>query len=439
MRVLVTGATGFIGRHVAACLIAAGHEVLIGARDGRRAGRVFPDQRFIACDFTRDLSPEAWAPRLEGVEALVNCVGVLQPRRRATMEAVHLTATAALFDACTTAGVRRVIHVSALGVDSGIDLHYATSKLAADAHLQDLDLDWTVLRPSLVYTPSGSFGGTSLLRAQAALPLVVPLPGKGDQLFQPVFMDDLTEGIRRLLEEGKGIGEVIPVTGPEPVPIREVLVRLRRWLGLGRAWPLPIPMPLMRLLARLGDLVGGGPLTTTSLRMIEQGNAAAPDHFTRATGIVPRRFDEVLAQHPAQVQDRWHARLYLLRPTLRTVLGLFWIVSASVMLFGGGLDAGRVLSGDDQAASQAGFDPWQILFALALLSGLLLLLRLKVRLVLAFQAWALAIALLWWTTSLFGLMVVIGWLLVWPNLMLFLGFALIFMATLAAWALEDDG
>ena len=437
MRVLVTGATGFIGRHVAASLIAAGHEVLIGARDGRRAGRVFPNQRLVACDFTRDLKPEAWRSRLEGVEALVNCVGVLQPRRRATMEAVHTTATAALFDACAVAGVRRVIHVSALGVDTGIDLHYATSKLAADAHLQSLDLDWTILRPSLVYTPSGSYGGTSLLRAQAALPLVIPLPGKGDQPLQPVFMDDLTEGIRRLLEDGKGIGEVIAVTGPEPISIREVLFRLQRWLGLGRAWPLPIPMPVMRLLARLGDLVGGGPLTTTSLRMIEQGNAAAPDDFTRVTGILPRHFDAVLAQHPAEVQDRWHARIYFLRPVLRSALGLFWIVGASVMLFGGGLDAGRALSGADRVAP-TGLDPWQFLFGLALLSGLLLLFRLKARLVLACQVAVLAIALLWWMASLVGLMLVIGWLLVWPNLMLFLGLALIFVATLMALALEDD-
>ena len=438
MKVLVTGATGFIGRHVAARLIAAGHEVLIGARDGRRAGRVFPDQRFIACDFTRDLSSAAWSPRLEGVEALINCVGVLQPRRRATMEAVHLTATAALFDACLAAGVRRVIQVSALGVDTGIDLHYATSKLAADTYLQGLDLDWTILRPSLVYTPAGSYGGTSLLRAQAALPLFVPLPGRGDQLFQPVFMDDLTEAIRRLLEDGKAIGEIVPVTGPEPLAVRDILFGLRRWLGLGRAWALPIPMPFMRLLARLGDLLGAGPLTTTSLRMIEQGNAAPPDPFTRASGIVPRPFDRVLAQHPAQVQDRWHARLYFLRPVLQTVLGLFWIVSASVMLFGQGVFIARELSGSDPAAPGAAFDPWQVVFGLALLSGLLLLLRWKVRLVLVLQAWALAIVLLWWAASLLGVMAVVGWQLVWPNLMLFLGFALIFLATLAAWALGDD-
>ena len=431
MKVLVTGATGFIGRHVAAGLIAAGHEVLIGARDEARAQKVFPDQQLVACDFTRDLSAEDWRPRLEGVEALVNCVGVLQPRRRATMEAVHVRATLALFEACAAAGLRRVIHVSALGVDTGIDLQYATSKLAADQGLQGLDLDWTILRPSLVYTPAGSFGGTSLLRAQAALPLFIPLPGKGDQLFQPVFMDDLTEGIRRLLDEGRGIGEIIPVTGPEPLPIRDILFRFRGWLGLGRAWPLSIPMPLMRLLARLGDLVGGGPLTTTSLRMIEQGNAAAPDHFTRVTGIAPRRFDAVLTQHPAHVQDRWHARLYLLRPALRMLLGLFWIVSAAVMLFGGGLSPGV-------AEPEAGFGLEQIVFALALLSGLLLLLRWRVRLVLACQAWVLSLSLLWWAASLFGLMVVIGLLLIWPNLMLFLGFALILMATLVALALEDD-
>ncbi len=431
MKVLVTGATGFIGRHVAACLIAAGHDVLIAVRDERRAAKLFPDQRFVDCDFARDLSSEDWTSRLEGVEALVNCVGVLQPRRQATMEAVHRTATAALFDACAAAGIRRVIHVSALGVDTGIDLHYATSKLVADTYLQGLDLDWTILRPSLVYTPSGSYGGTSLLRAQAALPLLIPLPGKGDQPFQPVFMDDLTEGIRRLLEDGKGIGEVIPVTGPEPVPIRELLFRFRRWLGLGRAWPLSIPMPLMRLLARAGDLLGGGPLTTTSLRMIEQGNAAAPDHFTRVTGIVPRPLDDVLAQHPAHVHDRWHARLYFLRPLLRNVLGLFWIVGASVMLFGGGLY--RDLSEPD-----ADFGLGQVIFALALLSGLLLLLRWKLRLVLACQAWLLALGLLWWAVWLFGLMVVIGVSLVWPNLMLFFGFALILIATLVAWALEDD-
>ncbi len=436
MKVLVTGATGFIGRHVAACLIAAGHEVLIGARDGQRAGRVFPDQHVVACDFTRDLSLEAWSPRLDGVEALVNCVGVLQPRRRATMEAVHLTATAALFDACAAAGVRRVIHVSALGVDSGIDLHYATSKLAADAHLQGLDLDWTILRPSLVYTPSGSYGGTSLLRAQAALPLFVPLPGKGDQPFQPVFMDDLTDGIRRLLEDGKGIGEIIPVTGPEPVSIREILVRFRRWLGLGRAWPMPIPMPLMRLLARLGDLVGGGPLTTTSLRMIEQGNAAPPVHFTRVTGILPRRFDDVLAQHPAHVQDRWHARLYFLRPALRFVLGVLWVLGGFWYLSPYLPCPGPAIVEPPYYCARP-LSPEVLLYAFAALSGLFLITNLGRRLVLQLQLIVVAIPAGVWLLATAGHV----FNLEGSNALLTAGLlsasALLLLATLVLLALED--
>lgn len=385
MKVLVTGATGFIGRHVAASLIAAGHEVLIGARDAARARRIFPDQAFVACDFTQDLSTEVWRPRLEGIEALVNCVGVLQPRRRATTEAVHVQATSALFDACAAVGLRRVIHVSALGVETGIDLAYATSKLAADRHLQGLDLDWTILRPSLVYTPAGSYGGTSMLRAQAALPFILPLPGKGEQAFQPVFMDDLTEGIRRLLEQGRGLREIIPVTGPEPLSIREILLRLRAWLGLGRAWPLPVPMVLMRGLARLGDLFGAGPLSTTSLRMIEQGNTAAPDAFTAATGIVPQSFSKVLAGSPAQVQDRWHAQLHFLSPLLRVSLGLMWVLGGLWLLipylpwfpFIAGLEGMEI--------GPLPLGPEVVLHLFALLSGSLLLLGWQVRWALGLQ------------------------------------------------------
>ena len=141
MRILVTGATGFIGRNVATSLIAAGHDVLIGARNASLAFRLFPNREIIACDFAKDFSADAWRPRLADVNVLVNCVGVLQPRRRATAEAIHVQATGALFDACVEAGVKRVVHISALGVDSGLDLTYATSKLAADEHLQSLDLD----------------------------------------------------------------------------------------------------------------------------------------------------------------------------------------------------------------------------------------------------------------------------------------------------------
>ena len=438
MRILVTGATGFIGRHVATSLFAAGHEVVIGARNAMLAFRLFPNREIVVCDYAKDISADAWRPRLANIDAVVNCVGVLQPLRRATAEAIHVRATGALFDACAEAGVKRVIHISALGVDSGIDLTYATSKLAADDHLRSLDLDWTILRPSLVYTPFGSYGGTSLFRAQAALPFVVPLPGRGDQLFQPVFMDDLTEGIRRLLERRTGIREVIPVTGPEAMPLRHIPQQLRGWLGLGRAWLLQIPMPFMRLLARLGDFAGRGPLNTTALRMTDQGNAAEPARFMQATGIQPRRFTDVLLEHPAQVQDRWHARLYFLRPILPICIGLFWISTACVMLLGDASDRRPGLPGGDLASSEGSFTLWHAFFILVLLSGLMLSLRIRTRLVLSCHAWVLFPILLVWAASLFDLMVITGPLFVLPSIMPLLGLAIVFIATLIALALEDD-
>lgn len=109
MRILVTGATGFIGRHIAARLGAAGHRVVCCVRDVPRARRLFPDCECIPCDFNDDVAPDAWLPRLAGVDAVVNCVGILQSRRGQAMAAIHRDAPKALFDACAQARLRRVI------------------------------------------------------------------------------------------------------------------------------------------------------------------------------------------------------------------------------------------------------------------------------------------------------------------------------------------
>jgi uncharacterized protein YbjT (DUF2867 family) len=326
MRVLVTGAAGFIGRHVVAALRAAGHRVVCASRDVDRTRRMFPDQESIACDFNQDVTIDAWLPRLSGVDAVVNCVGILQARRGQSMGTIHDAAPKALFDACLSAGVRRVVQISALGIGPDVPIEYAQSKLAADRHLQSLDLDWVILRPSLAYTPAGSFGGTSLFRALAALPWFVPLVGDGRQLFQPIHMADLTEAVRRVVEDRRVTRQVINVVGPDPIALRDILAGLRRWLGLSVPRFFEAPLPAVRFAVRIADRLGGlGPITTTSLTMLLAGNAADPAQFVAATGITPRRFADALASEPANVQDRWHARLYFLRPLLRVVIGLFWL------------------------------------------------------------------------------------------------------------------
>jgi len=326
MRILVTGATGFIGRHVVARLGAAGHAVVCCVRDIERARRLLADHDYLPCDFNRDVTADDWLPRLAGIDAVVNCVGILQSRRGQAMEAIHRAAPKALFDACVQARMRRVIQISALGVGPDVATEYAQSKLDADRHLQMLDLDWLILRPSLAYTPSGSFGGTSLFRGLAALPWVIPLVGDGRQLFQPIHMADLTEAVRRLIEERHVSRQIVNLVGPEPLALRDILAGFRRWLGLGPARFVEVPLSLVRQLARLADRLGGvGPITTTSLDMLLAGNVADPGPLVAATGFVPRRFAAALAAEPAHVQDRWHARLYFLRPLLRVTIGLFFL------------------------------------------------------------------------------------------------------------------
>jgi hypothetical protein len=115
--------------------------------------------------------------------------------------------------------------------------------------------------------------------------------------------------------------------------LRDILAALRRWLGYVAPRFFETPLPVVRLAARVADRFGGiGPITTTSLTMLLAGNAADPAPFMVATGITPRRFSDALASEPAHVQDRWHARLYFLRPLLRFALGFFWLCTGFATL-----------------------------------------------------------------------------------------------------------
>lgn len=330
MHVLLTGANGFIGRYVMGALLSAGHHVIPAVRRPKEIDGLLPAPVAIQVDMNRDIRPEDWQPRLAGIDAVINCAGVLQGRPGQSIDAIHEAAPKALFEACRRAGVRRVIQISAISAEPAADTAYAATKHAADRFLAATDLDWVILRPSLVYA-AGAFGGTALFRALAALPGIVPLIGAGDQPFQPIHIDDLTATILLLLQDRTINRVAVDPVGPERVSLRDVLVDLRAWLGLPPARTVQVPRRLVAIAARLGDLVGG-PISTTALKQLEFGNVGSSDAFVAATGIRPRRWRDALRATPAQWQDRWHARLYFVRPLLRGSLILTWLGSGIVGL-----------------------------------------------------------------------------------------------------------
>ena len=168
MRVLLIGAAGFIGRELFAALSARGHRVVPAVRDSS-AGIAFAAERAVPVDLNADTNPEAWLRRLEGIDAVVNCAGILQGTRTQSIAAIHRDAPIALFKACEDSGVRRVVQVSAISAEGAAGTQYAVTKLAADEYLRGTSLEWTVVRPSLVYM-RGAYGGTALFRAMAAMP-----------------------------------------------------------------------------------------------------------------------------------------------------------------------------------------------------------------------------------------------------------------------------
>src|SRR5436190_411546 len=151
MRVLVTGGTGLIGGAIVARLIEAGHEVIGVARDTARAAQSVSSARWVALDIAKATSAEHWFPLLDGVAAVVNCAGVLQDNASDSTRGVHVDGIAALFAACERSGVRRVVHISAIGVDRATPTAFSQTKLEGDRVLMQRDLDWVILRPSVVF------------------------------------------------------------------------------------------------------------------------------------------------------------------------------------------------------------------------------------------------------------------------------------------------
>ncbi len=330
MRILITGATGFIGGHLVQTLSESGHEVVACVRRPEAARRRWPEITAIQADFTSDHKTSDWLPRLENVDLVINAIGIIRETGTQTFDALHTLAPIALFRACESAGVKRVIQISALGADDKAFSHYHTSKRAADRVLRESTLDWAVLMPSIVYGPGAK--SMALFKAVAALPLV-PLIDSGDQPIQPIHIDDMARAVVELVESQSPLRTEIEMVGPRPVTMKALYSTLRHWLGLGRAKFLSIPYGLTLLGARLAGLLGQTPITEEAVQMLRRGNTGDVAPFVVKFGFKPQDIEKVLANTPAQQSDRWHAGLYFLAPVLRIAIAFVWLFTGVVSAF----------------------------------------------------------------------------------------------------------
>ncbi|HHW35326.1 MAG TPA: SDR family oxidoreductase [Paracoccus solventivorans] len=331
MKLLVTGASGLIGQSVCTRLAADGHEVWGATRGAPRPGQGAV-AGWLRMDFARP-DPAGWRAQLQGFEAVVNCVGVLQDSPREDTAAAHDSGAEALFRACAEAGVRRVLHFSAIGVDRHQLSGFSASKLAGDRALMALDLDWVILRPSVVLG-GPVYGASALIRGLAALPLLPVMPATGP--LQVVTLEDVAETVAFLIRPDAPARLTLELAGPERLSFAEVVARHRAWLGWRPARRIGVPGWLAGLLYRLGDAAARlgwrPPLRSTARREITQGAVGDPAPWMEATGIFPLSLSEALARRPVSVQERWFAPLYVIKPVLMVVLVLFWTITAVISL-----------------------------------------------------------------------------------------------------------
>ena len=333
MRILLVGGTGLIGSAIRARLSAEGHECLLVSRHPT----AMPDPHHITLDMARTTEVSRWKGLLAGVDAVINAAGALQGQ---DMQGVHVTGSAALYTACESANIRRVILLSAIGTNRDTRSDFSRTKQEGEAALMARDLDWVVLRPSVV-VGRPAYGGSALLRGLAALPVLPDMPDTAP--IQPVHLDDVVDTVLFFLQPGAPSRIALDLAGPRQMAFSDAIALFRRWLRWRPAYRSQLPAWAASSAYRAGDfaqmLGWRTPINSTAQAEMRRGATGDPEPWRQATGITPRDLEAALASEPASVQERWFARLYALKPLVFGVFGAFWIVTGIISL-GPGWDIG---------------------------------------------------------------------------------------------------
>lgn len=336
-KILVLGASGLIGSFVTHDLRRRGFPVVGVARHlpaSHKGGGLDLEQPLMS------MAPAALAGLLRDhhIDVVVNCLGVLQDGPGSDTAAVHRDFVARLLQAIGDSGrAIRLVHVSIPGTADADRTAFSTTKREAERLIAESGVAHTILRPGFVVAPA-AYGGSAMLRALAAFPIDLPA-AEAATSFQPIAVDDIAATIAWLAarDPAEASGVTWDLMQREPVTLGGVVDRFRGSFGT-RGWPrIAMPAFLLDAGAKLGDIANRlgwmPPMRTTAIAELRRGVSGAPESWIAATGIAPKTIAEQTGQFPATVQDKWFARLFLVKALIMTSLVLFWVASGFIALF----------------------------------------------------------------------------------------------------------
>ncbi len=275
MNILVAGATGFIGSHLVRSLEKEGYHVISLTR---RYGYDFKNLRQV----------DDWLPLLNNVDSVINTVGIIAPTKQSSFQEIHYQAPSALFKACVIKKIKRVIQISALGADDGATSAFLLSKKAADDELKLTQLDWFILRPSIVYGEGGV--SDQLFHKLAGMP-VIAVMDKGQQLIQPIHVNDVVATIMQCLKSKK-TQLIIDVVGTKIISFLQWLQQIRKSQGKAPAYIIKLPFYGLFALSHIAQYISPL-LRPDNIKMLRQSNTADVIPLVKFIGYEPKRMEEI--------------------------------------------------------------------------------------------------------------------------------------------------
>ena len=286
MNVLVTGGTGFVGRHVLREIHRAGHELFFLSRRGHSAACYAIEDEFSGQIRSGDiLDPKTLLDACAGMDAIIHLVGIISEVGKQTFENVHTRGTENLIRAAQHTGVKRFIHMSALGTRPNAIARYHQSKWKAEEIVRTSGLDWTIFRPSIIYGPGDGF--VNLFAKIARRSPFVPVVGSGNSKLQPISVENVANAFGKSLVEPRAIGQTFVLAGPEVFTFDQIIDQILQTMNLKRT-KLHLPLPLARAQAALLEFVfakllhNAPPLNRDQIQMLQEdnvGNGGAADEF----------------------------------------------------------------------------------------------------------------------------------------------------------------